>query len=174
MIDNGFATANHNMTLVAGNSAAFSSGGMSLKGGSNSSRLAILNLNGYSFSFANLTSGNQYAQITSGSAAATITVGSDGTTHHLTASALVNGSSPLGLAKVQVRHADPERQQHLYRRHDYQRPWGLSLANSAALTGSGNITFGGGTLQYNAASSNQDYSTNSLAARGQSPLIPTV
>ena len=141
---------------------------MSLKGGSNSSRLAILNLNGYSFSFANLTSGNQYAQITSGSAAATITVGSDGTTRPPHGER--TGQRQLAVRPGQgpgARHADPERQQHLYRRHDYQRPAGvLSLANSAALTGSGNITFGGGTLQYNAASSNQDYSTNVVSGHG--------
>ena len=41
----------------------------------------------------------------------------------------------------------------------------LNLANSAALAGGGNITFGGGTLQYS-ASNNRDYSGRIVGSSG--------
>jgi autotransporter-associated beta strand protein len=61
-------------TLIAGSSTALSSGGMLLDGGA-------LNLNGFSFSFANLSSTAQGGLISNGTTAtdpSTMTVGSDG------------------------------------------------------------------------------------------------
>ena len=48
----------------------------------------------------------------------------------------------------------------------------LNLANSAALAGGGNISFGGGTLQFSAGNS-VDYSATSRAVRPRSPSTPT-
>jgi autotransporter-associated beta strand protein len=122
-INNSFATANGNVTLVAGNAAAFSSGGMWLTGtGGSVSAMAILKLNGYSFSFANLTSDNAYAEIENGTSAstATITVGSDGTSTTYYGTLIDGGTAAQSLA--------------------------LTKVGSGTLTLAGSTTFSGNTL----------------------------
>ena len=63
--------------------------------------------------------------------------------------------------RARQRHTDPDRLEHLYR-HDKINGGTLSLANAAAL-GSGNITFGGGTLQFSASNAN-DYSAKIVSS----------
>ncbi len=99
-VDNSNATVPQNMILKAGNPFAFSSGGLSLAGGL-ATAPGILELNGFSFSFANLSSNNAFALIENGGTIAdTITVGSDGTSTSYSGTLIDGSSGSLALVKT--------------------------------------------------------------------------
>jgi autotransporter-associated beta strand protein len=122
-------TTSGSLTLLASNSFAFAgSPSLSLAGASVSGTncLAIVKLNGQSFTFANLSSDNAYAQIQNGSAgtASTITIGSDNTNTTYSGALINGGVATLALAKTGNGM--------------------LTLAGTSSYTGG--TTIGGGTL----------------------------
>jgi fibronectin-binding autotransporter adhesin len=160
--------------LQAGNAFAFSTGGLSLSGAS-ASDLAVLQLNSFSFSFANLSSDNAFAQIQNSgsggvSSPATITVGSDNTST-IYSGALMDGSTgTLSLAKVGTGMLS------LTGVGSYS---GGTTINSGTISfasgalGTGTITFAGNsTLQWNGTNT-QDVSSQIVIKNGVTATIDT-
>ncbi len=123
-------TSTGNVTLKAGSAGAFSTGALLMEGYS-ATRLAVLQANGFSFSFADLASNNAFAQIKNGSATtpAVITVGSDGTSTAYSGTLVNGGTAALGLIKT----------------------GGGLLTLSGANTYTGDTTVNGGTLSLSQA-----------------------
>jgi autotransporter-associated beta strand protein len=88
------------VTLVAGNSGAFSSGPLSLSGTTNN--IAVVSLNGSSFSFDDLSSDNAYTKIFNRNATtgSTISVGADNTSTTYSGTLVDGGSASLALTKT--------------------------------------------------------------------------
>ena len=105
-------------TVIAGNQYAFSTGGLSMNGG-------VVETNGFSFSFANLSGFTGTIGNYSGSAASTITVGADNTSTVYGGALADGGSMSLALTKT-----------------------GSGMLTLSASNGySGGTTINGGTLQ---------------------------
>jgi autotransporter-associated beta strand protein len=85
------------VTLVAGNANAFSSGPLSLSGTTNN--IAVVALNGSSFSFADISSDNSFTRIRNGSAstASTMTVGGDNANTTYSGTLIDGGAATLAL-----------------------------------------------------------------------------
>ncbi|MEN6452538.1 MAG: autotransporter-associated beta strand repeat-containing protein [Thermoguttaceae bacterium] len=100
----GTPTVAGNITLVAGNAGAFSNGPVLMAGEvttDGTPRLAILQLNGYDFSFANIASTNAHAQIqNAGLSNSVITVGSDNSSTAFRGALVDGGVGTLGLTKT--------------------------------------------------------------------------